>query len=335
MDDLEDTAGFYRHFAVHEATGESPTYVAWADGVAADEEVLALLGELPAPRRQPNLLFAAARWHGAPTPSGYDELRSVLSTRWPQVRETMLTRSTQTNEIGRCATMLPVLAGLPGPLALVEVGTSAGLCLYPDRCSYRYTDRRGRELARLDPDSGPSPVLLECRVDGGAPLPTALPEIAWRGGLDLNPLDLADPGTVRWLQMLVWPEHEDRRARLDAAAEMLRDPAARETPVSLVRDDARAVGRLVARARREAPPATVVILHSAVAAYFPPDLRAEWPSLVAGLPARWISQEGAGVLPEVAASAGCAAPGEASFCLGLDGQAVGWVHGHGRSLTWC
>ena len=45
----------------------------------------------------------------------------------------MMVRSTQTNEAGRCAALLPVLALLPQPLALLEVGTSAGLCLFPDR----------------------------------------------------------------------------------------------------------------------------------------------------------------------------------------------------------
>jgi hypothetical protein len=44
----------------------------------------------------------------------------------------MLSRSTQTNEPARCATLLPVLAQLPQPLALNEVGASAGLCLLPD-----------------------------------------------------------------------------------------------------------------------------------------------------------------------------------------------------------
>jgi hypothetical protein len=44
-------------------------------------------------------------------------------------------RTTQTDEAGRCAVLL---AGLAQPLALLEVGASAGLCLYPDRYAYRY-----------------------------------------------------------------------------------------------------------------------------------------------------------------------------------------------------
>ncbi len=40
-----------------------------------------------------------------------------------------MSKRTQTNEPGRCAVLLPLLAALPQPLALLEVGASAGLCL--------------------------------------------------------------------------------------------------------------------------------------------------------------------------------------------------------------
>ena len=108
----------------------------------------------------------------------------------------MRARATQTNEAGRCAVLLPVLAALPQPLALLEVGASAGLCLYPDRYAYRYGDQ---VLGAGEP-------VLDCAATGVAP-PPARPEVVWRAGLDLNPLDVTDPADVAWLDALIWPEH--------------------------------------------------------------------------------------------------------------------------------
>jgi hypothetical protein len=105
------------------------------------------------------------------------------------------------------AELLARLAALPQPLALLEVGTSAGLCLYPDRYAYRYGDHR---LGTGEP-------VLECAATGLTP-PERLPEVVWRAGLDLNPLDVTDPADVAWLDALIWPEHAHRRARLRAAA---------------------------------------------------------------------------------------------------------------------
>ncbi|WEV78933.1 DUF2332 domain-containing protein [Janibacter cremeus] len=342
MDELGDVAGFYAHFAEHEAKGESATFARWAAGVAQDPEVLALLEELPTAKRQPNLVFAAARWHGAATPSCYDAdggLRDVLLTRWSRVRETILTRATQTNEVGRSASLLPLLSGLPGPLALVEVGASAGLCLHPDRWSYRYLDDGGAEVARIDPVGGPSPVVLECTVTGPAPIPPSPPVVVHRGGVDLNPLDLSADDNAAWLETLVWPEHEDRRQRLAAACEQVADVA-----VDVITGDLRtSLDEAVERARAAAPGATLVVFHTAVIAYLDEGGRRAWPQVVTealervradGGAAHWISNEGVDVLPGVSATAPCE-PVDAGFCLALDGQAVAWTHGHGRRLEWC
>ena len=40
--------------------------------------------------------------------------------------------------------------------------------------------------AALDPVDGPSAVVLECAVEGDPPLPPRLPDVVWRGGIDLN-----------------------------------------------------------------------------------------------------------------------------------------------------
>lgn len=72
--------------------------------------------------------------------------------------------------------LLPVLARLPQPLALLEVGASAGLCLYPDCYSYRYDDRPevvGRYGRAVE---------LAFRTGGGVPIPDRVPQVLWRPG---------------------------------------------------------------------------------------------------------------------------------------------------------
>src|SRR5690625_7800244 len=64
----------YRRFARREARGVSLVYETWAEAVADDDAVLSLLNTLPPGKQQPNLVFAAARLHGAD--STYDSFRS-------------------------------------------------------------------------------------------------------------------------------------------------------------------------------------------------------------------------------------------------------------------
>lgn len=321
VDDFGDVQQSYRDFA-REEVGLSACFAGWAEAVAEDPEVLDLLATLPTGKRQPNLVFAAARWHGSGTGS-YADLRATLVGRWQQVRATVLTRSTQTNEVGRCATLLPLLAQLPQPLALLEVGASAGLCLFPERYSYRYSNG-----AALDPADAVSPVVLPCEISGPVPVPQRLPEIAWRVGIDLNPLDITNEDDMRWLETLVWPEHEDRRARLAAAINLTR-----EHPPELIAGDL--LERVSDVAATAPPAATLVVFHSAVLAYLPKCAREAWMELATVLPGHWISNEAPNVLPSIAATAACAPPTGPQFALALDGICVAWTHGHGRSVRWC
>ena len=184
----------YRRFAEEEARGRSPLYEELARGIATDNEMLDLLLSLPRQKRQPNLLFAAAR-SLLGTPNGWSRFRRGVGQRKDALRALMLTRSTQTNEPGRCAALLPVLAPLPQPLALLEVGASAGLCLLPDFYGYDY----GERLVRPE-DGELEPPIFPCTVNAATPVPETLPRIAWRAGIDLDPIDLSDPSQVAWLE---------------------------------------------------------------------------------------------------------------------------------------
>ena len=129
------------------------------------------LEALPEPKRQPNLLFAAYRLI-AGTPGGWPEFRERLGERRDEIEAVMLERRTQTNEPARCALMLPLLAALPQPLALLEVGASAGLCLLPDRYGYDYAGYRlgdGRPVLRLRAGGRPAAARPRCRRSPGAP----------------------------------------------------------------------------------------------------------------------------------------------------------------------
>ena len=100
------------------------------------------------------------------------------------------------NEVARCAQIVLGIAaatnGSGGPVALVDLGTGAGLGLQLDR--YRY--RIGAETF------GPAGagLTLACEVRGPlAPPPPGLPPVAARIGVDLAPVDLADPAARAWL----------------------------------------------------------------------------------------------------------------------------------------
>lgn len=313
---MEGVARRWRHFAEREAPVRSPRYARLAAGLAEDDDLLGFLAALPPPKRQPNLLLGVlVLLHGRPPADG-DELRRWVLDDADRVRAEVLTRSTQTNEPARCAALLPALADLPGPLALVEVGASAGLCLYPDRYAYDY--RPGGPL-------GDSPVRIACDVTGTPPLPARLPEVAVRVGIDLNPLDpAADAG---WLRALVWPGpgHDERVARLAAAAGI----AARE-PARMVTGDL--VDVLPGVVADLSAGVTPVVFHTAVLTYLPPDRRAAFVDLVRGLPVRWVSQEGPGVLAEVPVPPRPA--DDERFLLAVDGRPVAWTAPHGGTLDW-
>ena len=315
LDPQRSTAENYRVFG-REARGRSRVYETLAASVADDGLILEFLGTLPQAKRQPNLLFAAARYL-LDAPPDIGRLRTLVRRNAADLSRTMLARRTQTNEPARCATLLPALAALPGPLALIEVGASAGLTLLFDRYSYDYD---GHRIAGSDPDAP----TLRCAVRGPVPLPARLPAIAWRAGLDLNPLDVTREDDVRWLSCLVWPGESDREDRLAAAI-----AAARRDPPPVYRGDL--LTDLPALAAQAPTRATLVIYHSAVLAYVAAEDRGRFTRTVRDLADAWLSNEAPGVVPGLPFTAFR----EGTFVLGRGGRtALAFTDGHGAWLHW-
>ncbi|WP_066516202.1 DUF2332 domain-containing protein [Curtobacterium ammoniigenes] len=316
---MATTGDKYRVWADVEARGVSDLYFDWAIGVAADEDLLELVDELPAVKRQPNLVFASARVAGVPL-LPYRQARAEFIARWGTIREVALGHATRTNEARRCAVLLPEFANIAGPIALLEVGASAGLCLYPDRYAYRFVTDSGTH--QLQPVGGSS-VVLETVLRGRA-APTRLPEIVWRAGIDLNPLDVREPASLEWLETLIWPEHDERRRDLRAAASVV----AAEPPL-LVAGDLNEVFEDVATL---APAdATLVVFHSSVLVYLTPDARASFIRTVRASRAVWISNEGKSVLPEITQQLPSVT--DNGTVLAVDGAPVAIVGPHGQYFS--
>lgn len=327
--DLAPVAARYRRFADVEAPGRSALYQDWADGVAADIELQRILARIPPERRQPPLVFAVTRLLGAPE-DGFERWAAWLRAHADEVVAECGRRSLQTNDPLRCAALLPALADIPGPIALLEIGASAGLCLYPDRYSYRYTG--GPDL---DPAEGPSAVKLRSALTGDAAPGLAaglrLPDVVWRGGIDLAPLDAADPADRAFLTALVWPGEEGRRERIRAALDVVRSD-----PPLLRQGDATEPAVLAAAAAGAPRDATLVITTPGVLPHIPRParerLRGELLARVAARTARWVTIAPAGMAdqwhPPLPSGIGD------GFVLGRDGVPLAVVDPLGAVVEW-
>ena len=123
----------------------------------------------------------------------------------------------QTNEVRRSAIILGgclhVAAATDLPIALFEIGASAGLNLAFDR--YRY--ELGNGLAWGDPAS---PVTIPSEWRGDLPpLDTPL-AVASRAGCDLRPISPASAADRVRLLSYIWPDQGDRLARTAAALDL-------------------------------------------------------------------------------------------------------------------
>ncbi|HEY5094374.1 MAG TPA: DUF2332 domain-containing protein [Candidatus Eremiobacteraceae bacterium] len=262
----------YEHFA-RTARDSSPLYEHLAQRVAIDTQLLALTGNVRPRHLQPNLLFAAVHYlllEGAQSdlsrsyttisgatsfePDVFRHFRIFCIAHADEIRALTSTRRVQTNEVRRCASLVPAFASAANVLgtqraAFVEIGASAGLNLQWDRyrCDY------DRDLAWGDPSAL---VRFECELRGGKyPAVRPLPAIVQRYGIDIDPLDVRNAEDVLWLRALTWPECTDRLELLERAIDV-----ARAEPPTLIAGDAAEVFPVVVESI--APDLAVIVYHS-------------------------------------------------------------------------
>src|SRR3954463_2509498 len=144
-----------------------------------------------------------------------EALAAALADAPPRLYAELATRRGQTNETSRAVAWLwpAALAGCADgkrPLALFDVGCSAGLNLCAERLPAPWRDPAGEPL----------------------PVPTAANIVA-RHGFDVQPLDVDRAAALTGLRACIGPGETARLDRLAAAVEAFREAASGSTPPRL------------------------------------------------------------------------------------------------------
>jgi len=261
----------------------------------------------PSPYQRPLLLMAALRaealrmgdrhpLHAAlaasqirPEAATRTALADALADATPRVVADLATRAVQTNETSRAVAWLwpAALAGCGAggrPLALYDLGCSAGLNLAGDRLPPLWTDGAGAPLA----------LASDARVVA-------------RRGFDAAPLDVRREADRLWLTACVWPGETARQARLEAAMQAFAALGSGSAVPLLEMADLGDVPTRIEALAREAPPGTVHLAYQTVVRdYLPEPVRAGYAEGMrlwltrarAGSPRIWIELEAPSGLPD-------------------------------------
>lgn len=297
----EALARRFRSFAYTEAEETSPLYHHLALAVAEDAELLNLAAHTRAGQPPANMLLGAvhllllggaahplAAYYPSlaaeplPPANAFPAFRDFCLAHRSAIAEILPTRFVQTNEVARCAYLLPAFARaaeLAGgqPLALIEIGASAGLNLLFDR--YRICYSCGSY--RINGGAAVSPVIIRTALQWPADTPEAQafdfplgqPTIAQRIGIDLHVVDGDNEAAYAWLRALIWPEHGERAQRLEAARNVWRSG-----PPQLMEGDAtQMLGQALAAIPTNHTP---VIFHTHVLNQFTPQAAAALDAII-------------------------------------------------------
>lgn len=322
------TAHLCKQFSRH-LTADTPIgakVLSWGGdpSVGADSVPLRLCGGL----------HALALTNRAPALAAAYENPTNTVPDWAAIDETLTNQSAflmdwidsppQTNEVSRAAALWPgfmaIASKVQRPLALLEIGASAGLNLQADRFSY---DLGGHRFGAAE-----SAVSLKPEWKGKPPSVASI-HIETKAACDLAPLNPARDADALRLTAYVWPDQTERLSRLRAAIAL-----ARANPVVVEKNDALVFLENHLSSRNQD---LCTIIYSTVAwQYLPKSAQAEGAAIIA----RHGAQAGSGEIAWLRMENDGIGPG-ASIDLTLNpGRAneqavqLGRAHFHGAWVDW-
>ncbi|WP_057775980.1 DUF2332 domain-containing protein [Cytobacillus dafuensis] len=276
---------FYQ-FALRECHDSSPLYEWLSLKISEDEEMLELSSHSREGQPVPNLFLGAIHYlliKGADHslkdfyPSIVENARFIEDT-FPHFKDfcqdnrediifILKNKLVQTNEVRRCGYLYPTFSYIYNntkkPLALIEIGTSAGFQLLWDKYAYSYN---GKDFY----GNNDSNLLIETEIKGDG-IPDFLlksPPVTHRVGLDLHINDVTDNEDALWLNALIWPEHKERRVLFEKATSCIKQY---KSEMNLIEGDG--VELLQQFASKVPPESTLCVFHTHVANQMPNEMK--------------------------------------------------------------
>ena len=219
----------FKAFAEKECAGSSELYEFLALKISDDGELLDLSSHSREGQPIPNLFLGAVHYlllngndhrlrnyyssiveRPKPTEESFPHFKDFCSTYKDQIIPILREKMVQTNEVRRCGYLYPaftyIFEKINKPLALIEIGTSAGFQLLWDK--YSYSCCSDEIFGNMN-----SNVHIKSEVKGNntPPFSNEVPAISHRYGIDLHINDISNKEDALWLNSLIWPEHKKRR----------------------------------------------------------------------------------------------------------------------------
>lgn len=240
----------FKKFAVRECKESSQLYEFLSLKIAEDEEMLELASYAREGQPVPNLFLGAVHYlllkgkehvlkefypsivtNSREVEESYFYFKDFCQLYKEEIISILKTKLVQTNEVRRCSYLYPTFCYIfditKKPLALIEIGTSAGLQLLWDKYSYSYGTNQVYGNKNSDVH-----ITSEIKGDNTPFLHVSSPPVVSRVGIDLHVNDLSNEEDYLWLKSLIWPNHHERRKLFEKAANYVR-----KNPLTLIEGD--------------------------------------------------------------------------------------------------